>query len=125
MRPACSKGKGKYLAAGLVQKGDEDRCEQEQPQWMRTWKSRTISCSLPQAPPSCLAQDDLSLGVETITTTSGPLFLSSSSPGRCVLLSALLPRTAASSRFCGREPSLFRHNKQQICAPKKSVSTSL
>lgn len=90
-RAACSRGKGKYLAGGLIQKGHEDRCEQEQPRWTRAWKSRTISCSLPQAPPSCLAQDDPSLGVETTTAASGPLFLSSSSPGCCVLLARTTP----------------------------------
>lgn len=82
-RPACSEGKGNYLAAGLAGKGDEVRCEQEQPPWMRTWKPRTVSCSLPQAAPSCLAQDDESLGVESATTAAGPLFLPSGSPGCC------------------------------------------
>ncbi|KAK4826403.1 hypothetical protein QYF61_008690 [Mycteria americana] len=67
--------------------------------------------------------DDPSLGVETTTTTSGPLFLSSSSPGYCVLLPARLPRAAASSRFRGQEPSPFRYNKQRICVPKKCHGT--
>lgn len=68
-RPVCGAGKGKYLAAGLVQKGDEDRCEKEQPQWTCAWKSCTASCPLPQAAPSCLSQDDVSFGVETTSTT--------------------------------------------------------
>lgn len=71
-----------------------------------------------RAASSCLAQDDLTLGVETTTTASGPLFLSSSSPGCCVLLSTPLPHAAASSHFRGQEPSPFRYNKQLNHAPK-------
>lgn len=68
-RPACREDKGKYLAAGVVQKGDEDRCEEELPLQTRAWKSCIISCPFPQAAPSCLLQNDLSFGVETTSTT--------------------------------------------------------
>lgn len=68
-RPVCREDKGNYLAAEIDQKRNEDRCEEELPQWTRAWKSCIISCPFPQAAPSCLSQNDLSSGVETTSTT--------------------------------------------------------
>jgi len=71
----------------------------------------------PALSPSCLAQDHASLGVET--AAAGPLFLTPSSPGCCVLLPHHSPLF---SRFCGARSRPRSNTAHSESVRQKSLS---